>query len=124
MSRVPPAGRLLLIVLAALVSPFAGAALVTLGLADTWLDFRGRLASRLREAVHEHRSDSPEDVEHLGKAGALVKVKPGYARNFLLPRGLAYEATDGNKKRILPNRRPGRTAWPSRRSMPRHSRPD
>lgn len=42
-----------------------------------------------------------EDVRHLGKAGALVKVKPGYARNFLLPRGLAYEATEGNKKRIL-----------------------
>lgn len=42
-----------------------------------------------------------EDVQHLGKAGALVKVKPGYARNYLLPRGLAYEATEGNKKRIV-----------------------
>lgn len=42
-----------------------------------------------------------EDVRHLGKAGALVKVRPGYARNFLLPKGLAYEATEGNKKRIL-----------------------
>ncbi|NOT09987.1 MAG: 50S ribosomal protein L9 [Gemmatimonadales bacterium] len=41
-----------------------------------------------------------EDVKSLGKAGALVKVKPGYARNFLLPKGLAYEATEGNKKRI------------------------
>jgi large subunit ribosomal protein L9 len=41
-----------------------------------------------------------EDVSSLGKAGELVKVKPGYARNFLLPRGLAYEATEGNKKRI------------------------
>lgn len=41
-----------------------------------------------------------EDVKSLGKAGALVRVKPGYARNFLLPQGLAYEATDGNKKRI------------------------
>jgi large subunit ribosomal protein L9 len=41
-----------------------------------------------------------EDVKDLGKAGALVRVKPGYARNFLLPRGLAYEATPGNKKRI------------------------
>jgi large subunit ribosomal protein L9 len=41
-----------------------------------------------------------EDVKSLGKAGALVRVKPGYARNYLLPRGLAYEATDGNKKRI------------------------
>ncbi|HEX2450676.1 MAG TPA: 50S ribosomal protein L9 [Gemmatimonadales bacterium] len=41
-----------------------------------------------------------EDVRSLGKAGELVRVKPGYARNFLLPRGLAYEATEGNKKRI------------------------
>jgi large subunit ribosomal protein L9 len=41
-----------------------------------------------------------EDVKALGKAGELVKVKPGYARNFLLPKGLAFEATEGNKKRI------------------------
>jgi len=41
-----------------------------------------------------------EDVQSLGKAGALVRVRPGYARNFLLPQGLAYEATEGNKKRI------------------------
>ena len=31
---------------------------------------------------------------------ALVRVKPGYARNFLLQKGLAYEATPGNKARI------------------------
>ncbi len=41
-----------------------------------------------------------EDVKSLGRAGQLVRVKPGYARNFLLPQGLAYEATEGNKKRI------------------------
>ena len=41
-----------------------------------------------------------EDVQSLGKAGELVRVKPGYARNFLLPKGLACEATEGNKKRI------------------------
>jgi large subunit ribosomal protein L9 len=41
-----------------------------------------------------------EDVKSLGKAGELVKVKPGYARNYLLPKGLAYEATEGNRKRI------------------------
>lgn len=41
-----------------------------------------------------------EDVQHLGKAGALVRVRPGYARNYLLPKGLAYEATPGNRKRI------------------------
>jgi large subunit ribosomal protein L9 len=41
-----------------------------------------------------------EDIKTLGKAGELVKVKPGYARNYLLPQGLAYEATEGNRKRI------------------------
>ena len=41
-----------------------------------------------------------EDIKSLGKAGSMVRVKPGYARNYLLPRGLAYEATEGNKKRI------------------------
>ncbi len=41
-----------------------------------------------------------ESVPSLGKAGEMVRVKPGYARNFLLPRGLAFEATEGNKKRI------------------------
>jgi large subunit ribosomal protein L9 len=41
-----------------------------------------------------------EDIKTLGKAGQMVRVKPGYARNFLLPQGLAYEATEGNKKRI------------------------
>jgi large subunit ribosomal protein L9 len=41
-----------------------------------------------------------EDVKSLGQAGELVRVRPGYARNYLLPHGLAYEATEGNKKRI------------------------
>jgi large subunit ribosomal protein L9 len=41
-----------------------------------------------------------EDVKSLGKAGEMVRVKPGFARNYLLPNGLAYEATEGNKKRI------------------------
>lgn len=41
-----------------------------------------------------------EDVKSLGRAGDLVKVKPGYARNYLLPQGLAYPATPGNKQRI------------------------
>jgi large subunit ribosomal protein L9 len=39
-------------------------------------------------------------VDNLGHTGDIVKVSPGYARNFLLPRGLAYEATTGNKKRL------------------------
>ena len=41
-----------------------------------------------------------EDVQHLGKTGEVVKVKDGYARNYLLPKGLAYPATEANKKRI------------------------
>ncbi|MEO6066778.1 MAG: 50S ribosomal protein L9 [Gemmatimonadales bacterium] len=41
-----------------------------------------------------------QDVPSLGTAGQIVKVKPGYARNYLFPRNLAYEATEGNKKRI------------------------
>ena len=39
-------------------------------------------------------------IENVGQPGDIVKVSPGYARNFLLPRGLAYEATPGNLKRI------------------------
>ena len=41
-----------------------------------------------------------DNVAHLGKAGQIVKVKDGYARNFLIPNGLAYEATDSNKARV------------------------
>lgn len=41
-----------------------------------------------------------EDVENLGARGEIVKVKAGYARNFLLPRKLAVEATPGNVKQI------------------------
>lgn len=39
-----------------------------------------------------------EDVKGTGKAGDIVKVSDGYARNMLIPRGLAVEATDGNIK--------------------------
>jgi large subunit ribosomal protein L9 len=41
-----------------------------------------------------------ENVDKLGKAGDLVKVKPGYARNYLIPRALAFPATRGNITRI------------------------
>jgi len=39
-----------------------------------------------------------EDVDKLGTRGQLVKVAPGYARNFLLPKRLAVAATESNKK--------------------------
>jgi large subunit ribosomal protein L9 len=41
-----------------------------------------------------------EDITDLGKAGQIVKVKDGYGRNYLLPRGLAYAATASNKRRV------------------------
>ena len=43
-------------------------------------------------------------IENLGHPGDVVTVKNGYARNFLLPRGYAYEATPGNLKRIAAER--------------------
>ena len=39
-------------------------------------------------------------VEKLGQPGDVVKVSAGFARNYLLPRGIAYAATAGNLKRI------------------------
>jgi large subunit ribosomal protein L9 len=39
-----------------------------------------------------------EDIEKVGHRGEVVKVAPGYARNFLLPKKLAVLATDSNKK--------------------------
>ena len=41
-----------------------------------------------------------QDVENLGKAGELVSVRPGYGRNYLVPRGLAVSATVRNKNRL------------------------
>lgn len=41
-----------------------------------------------------------QDVENVGRAGELVTVKDGFGRNFLLPRGLAYLASEANRRRI------------------------
>jgi large subunit ribosomal protein L9 len=46
-----------------------------------------------------------QDVEHLGSAGEVVRVKPGFARNYLLPRGLALVASGGNLKQVEHERR-------------------
>lgn len=46
-----------------------------------------------------------EDVDTLGVRGDVVKVRPGYGRNYLLPRGLAIQATPGNVKQIEMQRR-------------------
>ncbi len=45
------------------------------------------------------------DVEKLGKSGDLVRVKPGFARNYLLPQGLAYLASPASLRRIEEERR-------------------
>lgn len=45
-----------------------------------------------------------DDVPNLGKIGEVVRVKPGYARNYLLPRGLAVEAS-GRNLRVLEHRK-------------------
>jgi len=55
-------------------------------------------------------------VDNLGHAGDIVDVKPGYARNYLLPRGLAFLATEGNKKRIDQDRQRLEEAENERRS--------
>lgn len=39
-----------------------------------------------------------EDIDKVGNRGEVVKVAPGYARNFLLPKRLAVEATESNRK--------------------------
>lgn len=41
-----------------------------------------------------------QNVEHLGKAGDVVEVKPGHANNYLLPEGLAIVATDHHKRMV------------------------
>lgn len=46
-----------------------------------------------------------ENVDKVGLAGQIVKVKDGYARNYLLPLRLAYRATEGAKRRVAAEQR-------------------
>jgi large subunit ribosomal protein L9 len=55
-------------------------------------------------------------VEKLGHTGDVVNVSNGYARNYLLPRGVAYVATEGNKRRIEQERQRLEAAEESRRA--------
>jgi large subunit ribosomal protein L9 len=41
-----------------------------------------------------------KETPSLGQAGSVISVKDGYARNYLIPRGIAYEATDGNMRQL------------------------
>jgi large subunit ribosomal protein L9 len=52
-----------------------------------------------------------ENVEKLGQVGDVVKVKDGYARNYLLPRQLGVPATTGNVKRIEKEKAKRLAAW-------------
>lgn len=45
------------------------------------------------------------DVADLGLAGEMVNVRPGYARNYLIPQGIALAATEGNRRRFEEERR-------------------
>ena len=54
-------------------------------------------------------------VDNLGHPGDIVNVSAGFARNYLLPRGFAYEATSGNKKRMEQERARLEAAESSRR---------
>jgi large subunit ribosomal protein L9 len=54
-------------------------------------------------------------VENLGHPGDVVTVSNGYARNYLLPRGVAFIATEGNKKRITQEKARLEAAEASRR---------
>ena len=46
-----------------------------------------------------------EDIDNLGNRGQIVRVRAGYGRNYLLPQGLAIQATTGNKRMIDEQRR-------------------
>ena len=57
-----------------------------------------------------------EHVDNLGKRGEVVKVAPGYARNYLLPRKLALLVNDGNRKLIERERKIAETREAEERS--------
>lgn len=58
-----------------------------------------------------------QSVEKLGSPGDVVKVSNGYARNYLLPRGIAVIATEGNKKQIEAQRQRLEAAEDARRDQ-------
>lgn len=57
-------------------------------------------AAQLHHASRNLELLLAEDVANLGKQGEIVRVKPGYARNYLIPQGLATVATTENKRMV------------------------
>ncbi len=53
-----------------------------------------------------------QDYENLGEIGEVVEVKSGYARNFLIPRGIAYRATEGALRAVEAEKR----TWEAKQS--------
>ena len=62
-----------------------------------------------------------QSVEKLGHPGDVVKVSNGFARNYLLPRGIAVIATEGNKKQIEAQRQRLEAAEDARREQAQSS---
>lgn len=58
-----------------------------------------------------------ESVEQLGRPGEVVRVAPGYARNYLLPRGLAYPATPEHRRQVDIAQRAAQTRLARERSQ-------
>jgi large subunit ribosomal protein L9 len=56
------------------------------------------------------------DVADLGRAGEVVEVKPGYARNYLIPQGLAYSASEGSVRRLEGERQQAQLSVDRRKS--------
>lgn len=57
-----------------------------------------------------------EEISNLGSAGEVVEVKPGYGRNFLIPRGKAVLATEGNVRQIEHEKRVSLAAQAKRKA--------
>ncbi|MEJ2311940.1 MAG: 50S ribosomal protein L9 [Gemmatimonadales bacterium] len=60
------------------------------------------------------------DVADLGRAGEVVDVKPGYARNYLIPQGLAYSASESNVRRLEGERQQAQLSMDRQRDRAEH----
>jgi large subunit ribosomal protein L9 len=65
-----------------------------------------------------------KDHDKLGQVGSVVDVKEGYARNFLIPKGLAYAATGGSVRALEEEKKQAERRRPRNRSRPNTSPPN